>query len=197
MKMIARHGIAYALFFILSLVIMAPVIPRMATVMYGLPGDPYFAIWRIWNFKEAVINNSPLYFSQYIGAPFGVDLCFVPYHLLWDKMLLGVALVSNEVFAYNLFIFLGFFLSGITMYHLAFYITKEKRLSFFAALIYTLCPYHMARSVGHITLANIQWLPLFVLSVVSFLDNQTFRRALMAGVSLALVFVTNYYYGIF
>jgi hypothetical protein len=197
MKPVTKHIVAYVLFFILSVAVMAPVIPRMATVMYGLPGDPYFTIWKIWNFKQAVVHNNPLYFSHYLGAPFGVDLRFVPYHLLWDKMLLAIALVSNEVFAYNLFIFLGFFLSGVTMYHLAFYITKERRASFFAALIYMFCPYHLARSVGHLTLANIQWLPLFILSILKFADRGTFKKAVFAGFMLGVVFISNYYYGMF
>jgi len=83
------------------------------------------------------------------------------------------------------------------MYHLLYHITKNAPASFFSGFIYMFCPYHLARSVGHITLANIQWLPLFILLALKFSEENKLKNAVFLGLSLALVFVSNYYYGIF
>jgi len=197
MKNYTKTIIIYLVFLLLSMAVMFPVIRDMSGTMYGLLGDPDFRIWETWHFKEAFLHGEPFYFTDLIGAPFGVDLTFMPYHLFWDKLLFVTALISNEVFAYNLFMFLSFFLSGITAYHLALYITKNKGISLFSAILYMFCPYHLAHSTGHLTLASIQWLPLPFLFILKFSEMPRFKNSLLVGLSLALVFVSNYYYGVF
>jgi len=58
------------------------------------------------------------------------------------------------------------------MYKLAYYITKNKTVSFVAGCIVTFSAYHFARSLGHFNLFLIGWVSLFILYFIKMMDTE-------------------------
>lgn len=69
-----------------------------------------------------------------------------------------------------------FFLSGITMYGLAFKLSKNKKVAFFASLIYLSSPYHLSEHYVRDAIAELfvfPFLPMIISGVVSLLEKDT------------------------
>jgi preprotein translocase subunit YajC len=107
-----------------------------------------------------------------------------------------LTLLQNEIFAYNFIMLATFPLAGLAMYLLAVYLTRNKWASFIAGLAYAFCPYHFAHA-SHITLANIQWMPLFILFLFKLHKERTYPNAVLCGLFFALTLLSDTYYGYF
>jgi hypothetical protein len=79
-------------------------------------------------------------------------------------------------------------------------LTSLRQISpaaFLAGIIFAFCPYHFWQSYDHFTLGQIQWLPLFFLAFLIFLEKPSPKRGLWLGLAWALNFLTNLHYGYF
>lgn len=188
--------ILFFFFLLLTVILTYPLVFNFRSSIYGYPGDPFGGIWSIWWLKYAWQKGISPSFSPLIAAPFGATLGQVRF-LVWDYLLLPLSLLFGEVFAYNFFIFVSFPLSGITMYFLAYYLTKNKLAAVVSGLIYTFSPYHLIRGLTHLTLTNIQWLPLYFLALLKLREERSYRSAIFVGLAFSLVFLFDYYYGYF
>ena len=106
------------------------------------------------------------------------------------------ALVGNGVVAYNFLVLASFPLAALFAYLFAFHLTGSRAASWLAGLLYAFAPYHLAQSAYHPHGAQTQWLPLFLLALWLSLERWSPRRALLVGLSLALVVLSNFYYGL-
>lgn len=194
------HLFAIAFFLILTAVFMGPAILSPSCVLYGNPGVPFAAIWWGWWRHYSDANGLDYLRPCLQGAPFGADYSrypVQPMRWLYDKFFL----FFDEVAAYNLIIFIGFFASALSAYILAYFITQQVGTSIVAGLIFSFSPFHLMQSTKHLWLATTQWIPLyFLLLLVLFIE--TFhggkRRAyvpFLCAVFFALVLFENYYYG--
>ncbi|MFH1856135.1 MAG: hypothetical protein ABH836_02755 [Candidatus Omnitrophota bacterium] len=156
--------------------------------------------WYAWWVKYAWQHDLSPQFVPIIAAPFGIDLSkditrnislsFANYPLL------VLTFAVDEIFAYNFLMLFTFPMAGMAMYFLTYYFTRHKWASFFAGLAFAFCPYHFAHA-SHITLANIQWMPLFVLFLFKTHDKRTFANAALCGLFFALTLLSDTYYGYF
>jgi len=89
-----------------------------------------------------------------------------------------------------------YLLSLITMFALVYYLTKEEIPAVFSAVAYAFSAYHLAHYM-HPTLYNIQWLPLFILSLFILKDRKTLFYIITASLMLAVVTYADAYYGFF
>ncbi len=189
--------IIFSFFILLSLVVTYPLILKISFHIYGVLGDSSAAIWRIWWNKYALLNGISSSFCPLIAVPFGVDFSKMPCSPLIDYLTLLLALPFNEIFAYNFYILVSFPLSAITMYYLVRHFTKDKSASAVAGIIYGFCPYHFAHAWQHITLSDIQWMPLYVLTLFKLDEARTYKRAILCGLAFSLVTLSNHYCGYF
>ena len=181
------------LYLLISVAFTYPLISSLDTGIYGYPGDSTNVIWSIWADTRSLLDGSS--WGELIGLPFGFDTTdriFTPY----SYAILAVALLRNEVFAYNLFIFATFPVSALAAYHLALKMTRTPSASFIAGLIYSFGPYHLWTARNHLTF-DPQWIPLFLVALLHFEDRPTWRRALLAALLYSLVVMVNPYYGFF
>jgi hypothetical protein len=188
------------IFIILATVVTFPLIFNLRSQVYDYKGDLLEALWYAWWVKYAWQHNLSPQFVPIIASPFGIDLSqditknislsFANYPLLI------LTILVDEIFAYNFIILLTFPFAGLTMYFLAYYFTKNKWASFFSGLAFAFCPYHFAHA-SHITLANIQWMPLFVLFLFKLHNERTFTNATLCGLFFALTLLSDTYYGYF
>jgi len=190
MRAYYRETLVWLGFVALSLLLTYPLIFRMGSSFYGYRGDPLGVIYGLWRMKYAWKHHLPYYFNALVASPFGVDyrgglqLPFLQFLAKW------LTIFTNEIFAYNLIILLTFPLAGITMYYLVYRFTKNKVAGFFSGIIFAFSPYHFAHSWAHQGLANIQWMPLYVLLLFRLEEKRTYGNAVLCG----LVFVVNAFF---
>lgn len=184
----------FSLFILLSCVVTHPLIFRMRSYLYGLGGDALGFVSRLWRIKYTYLNPSvqPLIVYPYGG----VNAVHVVKYILWDSLAIPLTFLADEIFTFNFFLLVSFFLSAVIVYYLVYYFTKSKLASIVAGIIYTLCPYHFAHS-GHFNLANIQWMPLYALALFRLDEERSYKSALFCALAFSMVFLSDYYYGYF
>lgn len=183
-------------YIILTLIVTYPLILNLNHGIYGFPGDSTGTIWNIWRIKYALNHGISQNVINLIAAPFGADVSTVPQTpgQMYPPIL--IALLTNEILAYNICVLLTFPVAGITMFYLVRYLTKNNIAAALAGLVFAFAPYHFAHAVGHlgITMAY-QWLPMFVLMLVKLCEKQSLKRLAAVGIVFALVCLTDYYNG--
>ena len=167
--------------------------PKSAII--ALPGDSMSGVWYAWLTGVAIESGQSLAFTKLISAPFGFS--YAVSSLLWSKLQLLLSLFFNDVFIYNFLIFISFPLAAFTMYRFAWYVTRNQLVSFVAGFIFSFSPYHLMKALQHLTLANIQWLPLFFLLLIKFHEKRSPANLILLAGSFSLLFLSDYYYGYF
>ncbi|MDD5748877.1 MAG: hypothetical protein PHP64_07535 [Actinomycetota bacterium] len=179
-----------------------PLVTKFNSSLYGGYTDNVGTIWGLWWIKNAskfksIFPAAKTTFCPLIGAPFGSRLSGLflePVAEISERILLRI---TNEVFVYNFFILISFFLAGITMYFLIRHITKNRLVAFFGGLAYLTCTFHAYHSMSFIRIAQIQWMPLFLLMLLKFMEKPDSKRAIYLGLSAILVGGTCIHYGLF
>ena len=196
----SRHkeiGILF-LFVVLSLIFTYPLIFRMGSCIYGYGGDSAATVYSLWRMKYTWGKGMPYYFNALVASPFGVDFSggiqSLPLVKFFGKWL---AILTSEVLAYNLIILLSFPLTGITMYYLVHHLTKNKVVSLVSGIIFAFCPYHLTHSWAHLSLSNIQWMPLYVLTLFKLDENRSYVNALLCALAFCLNALSDPHYGYF
>jgi len=129
------------------------------------------------------------------GAPFGWDqtnalniqvaLAYYPTYL--------AAQVIGSVAAFNLTTLAGYVLSGATMFLLVRYVGVGRLVSAWAALVYVVFPWHMAR-IEHASLLHIEVLALLVISLVAVTRQPSWLRfGFVAAANLACWIMSGYF----
>ncbi|MBU0633739.1 MAG: hypothetical protein KKB82_09210, partial [Candidatus Omnitrophica bacterium] len=150
-------------YILLSIYATFPVILKFNSAFYGTATDPLAWMWKFWWLKHSYAKGLDLSFCNILAYPFGVKMpVFYP---IWGPIYRCLSILTGEVVAYNLQIMSGFFLSGIAMYMLVAYFTKNRPASFFAGVVLMLCPYHFARSWDHLGLSNMEWMIFYMLAL--------------------------------
>ena len=175
-----------------------PLITRFATSIYGMPGDNLGEIWAGWWCRNAGSFGASSSFCPLVGFPFGTELGTIsmePLDFMFRRFLL---LFFNEVIVYNVLMLSSFFLSGITMYYLVRYLTRDRRVALFGGLVYLVVPYHAFHSmyIGG-GLSIVQWMPLYILVLLKFMRKPSGKNATFLAMGAILVVGTSIHYGFF
>lgn len=166
--------IAFAFYFILSVILTYPLFFKMGSSVWGNPGDNTSFLTRGFSSLglEALVS--------------------------YEGVLLSA--LGGRVFAFNFLSFISFPLAGVTMFALAKHVLGKNGTlapALFAGAVFAFCPYHFWQSYDHMTLGQIQWLPLFFLALLFFLEKPNLKRGILLGLSWNLNFLTNLHYGYF
>lgn len=100
-------------------------------------------------------------------------------------------IVNNIIISYKIILFIGLFLSGITMYFLVKSITDDKNVSVFASILYLTMPYHLTdmylrNSLGEYL--SFIFIPLVFLGLYHLFNEEKNDWILVIGA------VRTYYY---
>ncbi|MBU0477602.1 YfhO family protein [bacterium] len=186
--------IAIILFTILALIVTFPVIFNMSKLIYGYPDDTIGTLSCIWYYKFAVLHHFNPCINFHVGFPF--EESSLGSGAIIEKIITGpIAILTSEIFTWNLFSILNFALSAILMYSLVRYLTDNKISAFISGIIYGFCPHICMQSFNHIQIAAIQWMPLYILFLMKLLFEKNYKNALFCGIFYALVLLSNAYYG--
>ncbi len=187
-KDLREYLLVGALYLIIAMVFFWPLTANITqAVPAGNGGDEYQALWTFWwiGYSLFTLHTSPL-LTSYVYYPIGANLISTP--LAPIESLLTVPLqVLGLPFAMNFMIFLGFTLSGLFMYILAFYITKNRYGSIIGGFIYSFSAIHIAQAFGHLHWINIEFIPLFIFSFLMLIKEKSQKYALLSAASFLLL----------
>jgi hypothetical protein len=130
--------------------------------------------------------------QQFAGAPVGA--LYLQPVTDWPGRILGRVL--SPVAAFNFVVLATFPLAALFAYLLAIELTASRFASVVAAVAFAFSPFHVAHAAYHPHIAQVQWIPLFLLAVWRCVHGFTLRRALFLIVASGLVALSNFYGGL-
>ncbi len=136
--------IIFFLYVLIGIYATFPLIFRLRESLYGSPTDPLVWVWNFWWFKYAWAKGISDHMVSLLVYPFGRE--FISSSGLWDLCNKYLTIWWGELQTYNIQIIISFVFAGLAMYWLVYYFTKNRVAAFLSGMIFTLCPYHFARS---------------------------------------------------
>lgn len=174
-----------------------PVVTHMGTAIFGTPGsDSTASVAWFWQLKQEGYHVFGTTHHTLRGAPFGWDegnglnlqwlLPYYPGYL--------ASFVVGEVAAYNLVVLSGYVLSGASMYLLVRYLGCARLVAAWAALVFMVFPWHVARA-EHASLVHLEVLVLLVIALVAAARRPSWPRFAFVGVATLACWLTSGYFG--
>lgn len=193
---IKKHIYVILIYFILILFFTFPAWLKIGTLVYGFiqDTDNRGALWSFWWERYAYLNNLDANKVSILAAPFGQESIreIQPYILKfifkWSSIL------TNDIVTYNFWLITSFVLAALFMYLLVFYFTRSYYAAFIAGLIYGFCPYHFNKAWEHYLLAQIQWMPLYILSVFMLYEKISLKNIIIFIIACTLLLSFEFTY---
>ncbi len=190
-RVIAKFGselFVLAFYLILTLFLLYPFsVLNMTTQLIGMsPGDTYQGMWNLWWVRQSVLSFKNPYTTNHIFYPIGTDLYAHSLSPAAGCFSIPFQLTLGLVFSYNLLVILSFVLAGYGAYRLAYYISADKKCSFFSGLVFGFSTYHFARAWGHLNLVSIQWIPFYVLFLLKMRKETSLKNVFLSVFFLIL-----------
>jgi len=155
-------------------------------------------MWDIWWARKVFTEPGlSLAYTKDIFWPQGTTLLFHAYSFY--NIFLGVLMkdIAAPALTYNLLVLSTFPLSGIAAFLLVKYITRNSYLAALGGFIFAFNPTHYLRSLHHIEIASIQFLPLFVLFYIKAIREGTKKNLVLAVIFFFLCACCSWYYFFF
>ncbi|OGQ89135.1 MAG: hypothetical protein A2289_13170 [Deltaproteobacteria bacterium RIFOXYA12_FULL_58_15] len=194
----SHHTQALALFLVLAWVIrFSGALNSLTRLSYvGDPNDDAGQFFfYFWHFKEAVLGRRDWFFSDHFFYPLGVELAQQD----WAPMPSLLALpfqVFGPIAAHNLEVLLAYALCGYAAYLLALRVARHRAFALLAGALFTFSFYRFEASNGHTNQINQQFIPLYALALVSFVETRKMRHAYMGGLWFAAATLCSAYHAI-
>jgi len=165
---------------------------------YGKGGDAHSFIWNSWNFKQMLRSEAkaPLT-TSYLLVPFHPNLSFHTYTLFRNALVFTLTWFLPFITSFNLVTLLMFVASALGAYLLTLRFCRNPFAAFVSGLIFSFAPFKLARLMAHYNFVDSACLPFFVLLLFLALERKKLRYAFGAGLLLALIGYSSYYYLIF
>ncbi|MFC1490005.1 hypothetical protein ACFL6K_02220 [Candidatus Latescibacterota bacterium] len=190
--------ISTSIYFFIASLLTFPLIFRMNSSIYGpydhITTDLFTTIYNyFWWIKESIftLGTSP-FENPMLSAPYGVRMTFVN---LTGFVQLPITLIFGHIFSRNFAVLFNLVVSGLGMFLLVRHITKSAGAGFIAGLIFSFCPNMLVRSYTTFESTQVQWIPLYTLYLIKFIEFRTWKNILIAGLFLVfhILFSFPYY----
>jgi len=184
------------IYFLFSILFTYPLILKINT---HIPGkgkiDPYIFYWNTWNFKTALLQHphDPL-IAPYLMYPFQPSLVFHTYTIVRDIVVFFSSYLIKPVLGFNLLTLLMFTFSGYGAYLLTLRFVKNKYIALVSGIIFSFCPFKLARLGGHYNFTDSAFIPFFVYFTYDLFHKINIKKSIFAGLFLALIGYCSYYY---
>lgn len=168
-----------------------------STVIGTLGSDSTGGVWWLWQLNhESGYHLLGTTHHTLTGAPIGWDQgnglnlqWLLPYYPAYL-----VTKIVGEVAAFNLVVLSGYVLSGVAMYAVTRYLGCKRLVAAWAALVYIVFPWHLARA-EHASLVHIEVLALLILTLIAAARQPSWSRFALVGVATLACWFTSGYYG--
>jgi hypothetical protein len=194
---VRRHLTATALFVLLALVIVAPVLPDPARLALGHPAnDVWNHVWGYWWFTQSILSGELPLHTDLLGWPEGGPLWFIDG--FGALLTLPVFVLWGPVAAYNADICLQLVICGVGAYALALRATRSWHGAVAAGLVFLSSPHLLGQIYNGISETMAAgWMALALTVILWAIDKPSPRRGVAAGVALGIAALANWYYGLF
>lgn len=156
--------------------------------------EAYAILWMFWRHKFYSFKNLNLTALPFISDKLmRLEYTSLSYFPSWSFFVKLMSILTNEVFIYNLIIIISFLFSGLFMFSLVYYCSNSTMVSILSGIIYAFCPYHFARAWQHMTLAQIQWFPLYILTLFNLYKKINSKNIVFCIVAFLLFVYTDFY----
>lgn len=173
--------------------------PYSVNINRGVPNviDPLFYAWNLshnadnW-FKgfDALLNTNIFYplsnTIAYSDTLWGQSLFINP--IIW--------ITHNPILAENIGVLLSFPLSAMAMFFLSFYLTKNLVASFISGIFFAFS-FPRLSQIGHLPMISSQWLPLYILFLLKFLEDGKRKNFILLCIWYVLSITSSIYFGVF
>ena len=174
-----------------------PVTVDLGSAIVADGSDAVGGVWWLWRMQhEGGYHLFGATHHVLTGAPFGWDEAnglnlqwLLPYYPAYLA-----TKVIGEVAAFNLVLLSGYVLSGAAMYALTRYLGCGRLVSSWAAMVFVVFPWHLART-PHPSLVHLELLPLLLLALVAAARAPTLTRFAFVGVAALGCWLTSGYFG--
>lgn len=175
-----------ALFALLTAVISWPVLVRVDEVLIGSDNDVMINPWADWwTLKAWQEPDVTLYETDMMFYPRGANLVYHSFSHLNTAVSLALRPLLGVIPAYNLTMLLNIFLAGVSMYHLARYLTGSTTAGMMAGVIFAFNSYSIYQT-AHPVLVTTWPLPWATLSLWWAMERNSRKWAVVAGLFVFL-----------
>jgi hypothetical protein len=185
-----------ALFVLLTCALTWPQCVKLSTNVAS-HADPFFSTWRLAWIAHALRHDPASLYHANIFHPDRNTLANSDAVVLQGALAAPLLWAGLNPFAvYNLIVLAGIVASGLAMFALVRYLTRNDAAAVVGGAIFLLLPYR----VLHIEHLELQWscfIPLAFLALHRTLDERSARQGLLVGVMGWLQLAASVYYGIF
>ncbi|MDB5255316.1 MAG: hypothetical protein JWM14_11 [Chitinophagaceae bacterium] len=191
MKKVFSHpalGILLALLFytFVFIIYTYPLVNVFSTHVSGYEGgDSAQYLWNIFIFRDNLVHQQPLFYTNYICYPLGTDLLLHTYTPIVNVFAL---LFKNPYVAVNVMTYLQFVLSGIGAYLLSKKLTQHITWSLFTGFMFAFGSYKMANYATHLNLILTAPIPFYILCFINtFRFSETSRLPVLYSIPYLLL----------
>lgn len=195
------HLAALGGYVLVSLLVLAPLLPHFSRMIPGGPVaavDGWQNVWNLWWVHRALTNGMNPFHSPYLYYPAGVDLHLQTLNISNGVLVFPVTALFGPIAGYNAAVFLAFVLAGMGGYALALHVAGHRLAAFAGGLVFAFSPFHLTKVWdGQLELIALQWPAFYALFLLRAAEWLRWRDTLVAGVFLALIGYTSWYYLLF
>jgi hypothetical protein len=183
-------------FFFLTFLVFFPIfshpfsrIPTDYVAKSGLPEvDQAVFLHALWWVGDAVWERhiNP-FFCPLLGQPNGLSLIYTTICPFLGTVSYPLVKIFGLIFTYNVWIFLSFFLLPILTQILVLELGGRKEGAFLAGFL-MFFPFFLQAQISHLNILSAYWFPLCYWLYLRFLRKNTWKSALLAGLSMGAVF---------
>ncbi len=148
---------------------------------------------RVFGMEIVGRHYDPFVVMAQMAAPLRASIYSQPVTDLPGALL---ARLSGPVAGYNWLVLLSFPLSAVAAYLLARYLALSRAAALLAAMAFAFSPFHIAHAAYHPHVAQIQWIPLYLLALFYCLDRATPAAIALLGGATIAVTLSNFYGGL-
>ena len=138
-------------------------------------------------------HHDPFTVMEQFARPISIGMYSQPVTDVTGALL---ARMSGAVAAYNWLVLLSFPLSAAAAYLLARYLALSPAGATVAAMAYAFSPFHLAHAAYHPHIAQIQWVPLYLLALWRCLDDASPLAIAFLAAATMTVTLSNFYGGL-
>jgi hypothetical protein len=191
---------AVAAYVLLSVAFSWPLPLYLQTHVTGtIGGDTGVYVWNQWVFRHELLEGRhlPLFTSEIFALSEPANLSLHNYTIFQDIVALPLLQLFDVVTTFNIVYLLMIVLTGVGMFHLAWYVTGRPYESWLAGALFSWCPWMVARGMGHFSLVAAAPLPVFVLLLLRLEKHGRLRDALALGAIVCWAATTDPYYAVY
>ena len=202
MRSSLRNPAVLMLFIGLAILMTYPLPFNMGSCLRSLSewsiADPLLNTWILsWNVHKISSGDFRNFFDANIFYPHKKTLAYSEILLPQSLVAWPVLAVSkNPILAYNLVLLFAFITSGLGMYFLARFHTKNTLAGIIAGTIYAFSPF-MFDHLGHIQILTAGGIPLSFLFLYKFIETERYRDLLFLVLFYCLQSLANLYYALY